>query len=489
MHFRKRFALAAGGSLLAACTVGPDFQRPQPPANTDYVADAQPAATASASGAGGAAQRFIAGADVPAQWWTLFHCAALDRLVQDALDNSPTLVQAGARLRQAQEDLNAETGATRYPAVDAQASVNREKVDPAAFGIPSVPNVAPFTLYNVQVSVSYTLDLFGTNRRAVEGIQAQADYQAYEAEAARLTLAANVVSAAIRQAALNAQIAATAQILQAQTQQLAITEERYQVGGVSLQDLQSQRTLLAQTRATLPPLQAQRQQIDHQLAIYTGKSPADAAIPQFELNDLELPAELPLTLPSTLVRRRPDVRASEALWHQAGANVGVATANLFPQLAISGSAGTERTQSGDLVNGINVWNVGAQLMQPIFRGGELRARKRSAVAAYDAAAAAYEQTVLQALQQVADSLRALEADARTLQARAEAAQQAESNYCIAQQRYKFGGISQVALLDAQRQQLQTQLDRNSSQASRYTDSVALLQALGGDWWNDHAGIN
>jgi NodT family efflux transporter outer membrane factor (OMF) lipoprotein len=418
---------------------------------------------------------------VPAQWWTLFHCEALDRLVQDALDNSHTLAQARARLLQAREEFNAQAGATRYPAVDAQIGVTRQRVDPAAFGFPNVPSAPPFTLYNAQVNVSYTLDFFGANRRALEGLQAQTDYEAYEAAAARLTLAANVVSAAIRQAALQAQIDATEQMIEAQAQQLAITEARYHVGGVALQDLHSQRTLLEQTKATLPPLRIQRQQIDHQLAVYTGKAPAQASIPQFGLDDLQLPTELPLTLPSVLVQRRPDVRASEALWHQASANVGVATANLFPQLTISGSGGSDRTNASDLVSGIDVWSIGAKLMQPIFHGGELRAHKRATWAAYAAAAAAYQQTVLQALQQVADSLRALEGDAQALQAQAEAAQQADANYRIAKMRYEVGGISQLALLDAERQQLQTTLERSRARADRDSDSVALLQSLGGGW--------
>jgi NodT family efflux transporter outer membrane factor (OMF) lipoprotein len=468
----------------SACNLGPNFQRPAPPQPERYTAEPQPTVTASASGLGGEAQHFQLGADVPLEWWTLFRCEPLSRLVEESLDNSPSLKQARARLRQAQEEYNAQVGATRYPTVDAQFQISRQRVDPAVFGIPNVPSVAPFTLFYAPVSVSYTLDLFGAQRRAIEGSQAQVDYEAYEAAAARLMLAANVVSAAIRQASLQAQIDATEQIVQAETQQLAITEARYQVGGVSLQDLQTQRTQLSQSRATLPPLQAQRQQIDHQLAILTGKPPAEAAIPQFQLSDLQLPTELPLTLPSTLVRRRPDVLASEALWHQASADVGVATANLFPQLTISGNAGPERTRFSDLVDGINVWSIGAKLMQPIFHGGELRAHKRGAEAAYEAAAASYQQTVLQALQQVADSLRALEADAQLLQEQTDAAQQAQANHRIAEQRYGVGGISQLALLDARRQELKTQLDRSLALAERDSDSVALLQSLGGGWWKE-----
>ncbi len=468
-------------ALLTACRAGPDFQRPAPLSTEAFTPGVQPLGTTDASGAGGAAQHFLTGARVPVQWWELFQSPALNRLVEDALHQSPTLQEARARLRQAQENLIAQTGATLYPAVDAQFGVAREKVDPAAFGFTNVPSEPPFTLYNAQVNVSYTLDLFGANRRLLEGERAQAEYQTYETEAAQLMLAANVVTAAVRQAVLQAQLEASEQILQAQTQQLLITEERYRAGGVALQELQEQHTQLAQTRASVPPLRAQRQQVDHQLAVYTGKSPAQAAIPSLTLAELQLPAELPLTLPSELTRRRPDVRASEALWHEASANVGVATANLFPRLSISASVASQRTQASDLVDGLNVWNVGANLMQPIFHGGELRAQRRSAVAAYEASAAAYQQTVLQALQQVADSLRALEADAQTLQARSSAADEAAASYGIVQQRYQVGGVSRFAVLDAQRQQLQTSIDRSRAQADRYADTVALLQALGGGW--------
>jgi NodT family efflux transporter outer membrane factor (OMF) lipoprotein len=481
MYLMKRSVVGIIAALMGACAAGPDFRRPDPPHVEHFTADPQPATTVEAPGPGGAAQHFRENAEVPAEWWTLFHCDALDRLVREALQHSPTIAQARARLMQAQENFNAQAGTARYPSVDAQLGVTREKVDPAVFGIPNVPSVPPFTLYNAQVNVSYSLDLFGANRRALEALRAQTNYQEHEMRAAQLTLAANVVSAAIRQASLQAQLELSERLLEAQTHQLKIAEARYQVGGVALQDLHSQRSLLAQTKATLPPLRMQRQEIDHQLAVYSGMAPALASVPQFKLEDLQLPTQMPLTLPSMLVQRRPDVRASEELWHQASAQVGVATANLFPRLTIAGSAGTERTHTSDLVDGINVWSIGANLMQPIFHGGELRAQKRGAQAAYAAAAAGYEQTVLQALQQVADSLRALEADAQALQAQGDAAQQAEAYYRVALARYESGGISQLTLLDAERQQLQSTLERSRAQANRFADSVALLQSLGGGW--------
>lgn len=478
MHARHCACLILG-SLLSACAMGPEFQRPKAPATARYTAGEQPAVTAAATGEGGEAQRFVSGAPVPTRWWESFQCEPLNALVAQALAHSPTVLEARARLRQAQADLTAQARGTLYPRVDAQLGVTRQKVDPAAFGIPNVPSAPPFTLYNAQVNVSYTLDLFGANRRLVEGVRAQSEYQSYETAAAELTLAANVVAAAIRQADLEAQVDYTGQLLAAQSRQLAISEERYQAGGIALEDLQNQRSQLAQLRATLPMLQAQRQQIDHQLAVYTGQPPSEAAMPRFRLSDLHLPAELPLTLPSELVRRRPDVRASEALWHEAGANVGVATANLFPTLTLSGNAGSDATSASTLADSFNVWSIGAKLLQPIFHAGELRAKRRSAAAAYDAAAEAYEQTVLASLQQVADCLRALEGDALALQARDVASEQSAGSYGVARQRFEAGGISENSLLDAQRQQLQSALDRSHAEAQRFTDTVALLHALAG----------
>ena len=476
---RLRSFVLLTGNLLAACAVGPDFQRPSAPAGEQYTPGQQPEVTAAASGDAFAVQHFINGATVPAHWWESFHCDARNALVEEALAHNPTVLEARAHLRQAQEDLMAQSRHTQFPAFDAQLGATRQKVDPAAFGIPNIPPAPPFTLYNAQVNVSYTLDLFGANRRLVEGVRAQSEYQLYESQAAELTLAANVVAAAIRQADLQAQIDYTKALLETQTRQLAISEERYRAGGISREDLQNQQVQLEQLRATLPALQAQRQQIDHQLAVYTGASPSQAAVPRFGLQDLQLPAALPVTLPSELVRRRPDVRASEALWHEAGANVGVATAGLFPNLTISGYAGSDRTHAADLVDSFNVWSIGAKLLQPIFHAGELRAKRRSAVDAYDAAAQAYQQTVLESLQQVADSLRVLEADALALRARSAASEQSVASYSIARERFGAGGISEFSMLDARRQDLQSSLDRSHAEAQRLTDTAALLHALAG----------
>jgi NodT family efflux transporter outer membrane factor (OMF) lipoprotein len=475
--------IAVGIVLLAGCTVGPRYRAPAPPTVGSYTPAPQPSETVSSAGNVGAVQHLNPAMDVPAQWWTLFHSPELDRLVREALANSPTLAQATARLKEAQEESNARTGATKYPTVNANISVQREQLDLATFGVP-FPSPPPFSLLNGSVAVSYALDLFGANRRLVEGLNAQAEYQRWQLQAARLMLAGNVVSAAIRQAQLRSQIELTRQMLDLQQQQLNITEQRVEAGGLPQYEINRQRTLVEQTRAAIPPQEQQVAVVNHQLAVLIGKSPAAADVKGISLDSLQLPQELPLSLPSSLARQRPDIRASEALLHQASANVGVATANLYPQIVLSGSVGGIGTS---FTNGANVWNVGASLAQPIFNGGALMAEKRKSLAAYEEAGSAYQQTLLQAFREVADALQAIENDAQTLQARTEAATQAEVTYQIAAQRFSAGGISQLALLDAQRQHLQTLLDRTTSAANRYTDSASLFQALGGGWWNEAQG--
>ncbi len=472
---------AAFAVLVAGCTVGPDFKPAPAPVPTAYLPGDRPAETVSSEGAGGAAQRLVAENDISARWWSLFRSDALDKLVRRALAQSPTLAQAQARLVQAQEALNAQAGAAKYPAVDVGISAKRQEVDLASMGMSGVKNPPPFALYNVSASVAYTFDVFGKNRRTLEALAAKVDYQAFELEAAQQTLAANVVSAVIRQASLNARLGCVSNLLAVQERQLTIMETQYKAGGVSALDLENQKFLLAQTRASLPPLEHQAARVGHQLAVYLGETPAEADIAAFDLGGLHLPEELPLSLPSALARRRPDIRAAEALWHQACARVGVAAADLYPRVTLSGSLGAQDTHAADMLNSLNVWSIGANLMQPVFRGGELRAKKREAVAAYDEAAAVYKQAVLQGFQEVADALYALESDARALRERTDAVRHARAGYDIAQGQFKSGAISHLVLLDAQRQLMQTELDQIQSRADRYADSTALLHALGGDW--------
>jgi len=475
----RGLAASAVLSGLMGCTVGPRFHAPAPPTVATYTPEPQPESTLSSPGNEGSAQKLKNGGDVPAQWWTLFQSPELDRMVREALANSPTLAQASARLKEAQEEANARTGATKYPNVNATVSAQREQVNLAAFGVP-FPSPPPFGLLNGSVAVSYALDLFGANRRLIESLNAQEEFQNWQLEGARLMLAGNVVAAAIRQAQLRSQIDLTRRLLALQEQQLGIIEQRVSAGGLAAYNVSQQRTLVEQTRALLPPLEQQFDVINHQLAVLLGKPPAEAHIDSIDLDKLRLPEELPVSLPSSLARQRPDIRAAEALMHQASANVGVATANLYPQITLSasgGAIGTSFTQGGP------IWSFGGSLAQPIFNGGALRAEKRKAVAACEEAGANYQEVILQAFQQVADTLRAIEHDAQTLQARTAAVEQAEATYNTASRRFGAGGISQLALLDAQRQYLQTSLDRTATIADRYSDSASLFQALGGGWWN------
>ncbi|HTY21132.1 MAG TPA: efflux transporter outer membrane subunit [Geobacteraceae bacterium] len=474
---------ATAAWLIAGCAAGPDFHRPSPPGAKGYTETPLPSETTSAPSIGGDAQRFIPGRDVPAQWWTLFKSKSLDSLIRQALADSPTLAASQAALRQARENRLAQLGAL-FPAVDADFSANRSQFTGASFGQPNRQG-GLFTLYNASVNISYTLDLFGATRRGLEELQAQVDYQRYLLEGSYLTLASNIVTTAIQEGSLRSQVRATKEILKAQEEQLALVEQQFQLGGASRADVLAQRAQLDQTRATLPPLEKQLSQTRHQLAVLSGKPPGDAAaLPEFELADLTLLRELPVSIPSDLVRQRPDILAAEEQLHAACALIGVATANMLPKLTISGNYGSQAMAIGDLfTGGTGIWSIGAGLVQPLFRGGELTAKRRAAIAAYDQAEAQYRQTVLVAFQNVADVLRALEQDAVALKAQADAEKSAADSLEIARNQYELGAVSYLTLLNAERQHQQARLTLAQAQAARFADTAALFQALGGGWWN------
>ncbi|MCL5024214.1 MAG: efflux transporter outer membrane subunit [Nitrospirae bacterium] len=468
---------------LTGCMVGPGFRAPEAPRTNTYTPTALPEETASAPGYGGEAQRFISGREIPARWWELFHSEELDRLIHRALSDSPTVAAAQAALRQAQENVRAQAGLL-YPRADANLSASREKFSPAAFG-QTGGRGSTFNLFNASVDVSYSLDIFGGIRSGLEALQAQVDYQSFLVEAAYLTLTSNVVTTAIKEASLRAQIRATEEIASAQEKQLEVVEGQFRLGGVSLSDVLAQRTQLAQTRATLPPLEKELALTRHQLAVLTGIFPGEAdTLPQFDLGTMKLPQELPVSLPSSLVRQRPDLRASEALLHAASAQIGVATANLYPQVTLTGNFGSETTKAGNLFSGgTGIWSLAAGLLQPVFHGGELTAKRKAAVAAYDQAAAQYQGTVLQAFQDVADVLRALDTDARALKAQAEAEAAARDSLDLTRKQFRLGAVSYLSLLNAERQYQQTRITLVQAEAARFSDTAALFQALGGGWWN------
>jgi NodT family efflux transporter outer membrane factor (OMF) lipoprotein len=407
---------------------------------------------------------------------------ALDRVIEEALRNSPSIAAAEAALTQARETLAARSGALRAPRVDARAGIVRERASAAALGR-SAPS-SLFTLHNASVEVAYTLDTAGGIRRQLEALAAQVDYDAFLLEAAYLTLSSNVVTTAVREASLRAQLDATRRIARLQREQLDLTERRFYLGAVARLDVVAQAAAAAQTEAALPGLEKALAQARHQLAIYAGKFPAEADLPQFEFAQLALPRELPVSVPSALVRQRPDIRAAEALLHAASAQVGVATANLYPQITLSGSYGAQALRAADLFDhGALAWSLGASLLQPLFHGGELEAERRAAVAAYDAAAARYRETVLQAFQNVADALRALELDAAGLKAQAEALRLAHESLELARKRYATGALSYLGLLNAQQQYQEARIGVAQAQAARLADSAALFAAMGGGWWN------
>lgn len=477
---------------LSACLVGPDFETPASPKVNHYTRPPWPCKTVSSPGHGGASQQFIQAKTISAEWWRLFHSPKLNKLICRGIANSPNLNAAKATLFEARENLRAEIGNGLFPNVSAVLSAQRGSN--AGFvsasggsstitssGIPS----SVFNLFNATASASYLLDFFGGVRRQIQGLQSQVEYQYFELRAAYLSLTANIVTTAITIASLHRQICVTKQLIREQAEQLAIIKKQFNLGGVSQIDVLSQQTQLAQTRATLPPLEKSWAQTRHLLAILVGAFPSqNHVIPSLDLNELHLPTKLPLSVPSCLVRQRPDVLAAEALWEAANAQVGVATANLYPQITLNGSWGKSNTVGSKTFGSqSNLWNIGGALLQPLFRGGALLAERRAAIAAYDAAAAQYREVVLQAFQNVADTLRAIEADAREMRAQKQAELAAYANLNLVKQQFYLGGVSYLSLLDAQRQYQQTRISFIQAQASRYADTAALFQALGGGWWN------
>jgi NodT family efflux transporter outer membrane factor (OMF) lipoprotein len=465
--------------LLAGCMVGPDFKSPEAPKAEKYTA----AELSLKQKDSAASLKVVAGSEVSAEWWKMFGSEKLDALIERGLKNSLTVAAARARLREMQENLNSQLGAVLYPNVDAEGSVSRQKISGTAFG----GNSRIYTLHNASISGSYGVDLFGASRRYLETLESQIDYQQYQLQAARMTLVANMVTAVVKEASLRGQIAATEKIIADSQEQLAMIEQRYELGAVSQSAVLSQRSALAQARTGLPGLLKQLQQNRHLLNVLVGDLPSGNKLPEFTLDGLHLPESLPLSLPSQLVRQRPDIMAAEALLHQASANVGLATANMYPSITLSGSYGSEALTMPNLFKaGSTVWSAGAGLVQPLFHGGELRAKKRGAEAAYDQANANYRDVVLNAFRDVADTLLALEMDGQSLNLHQEATDAAHATLQLVQEQYEAGAASYLELLSASQQYQQARITLAQASAARFADSAALIHALGGGWWNQSA---
>lgn len=477
-----RRAVLACCVLAAGCAVGPNFRRPSPPPVERYTPEPLAAETVGAQTAGGAAQRFARDMDIPGQWWTLFRSPALNSLVEQALKANPTLQSAQAALRVAQENYLASRGAF-FPSVEATFSATRQKSAPI-LSPPLNSGAGIFNLHTAQLSVSYAPDVFGGVRRQVEAAAAAAESQRFELQATYVTLTSNVINAALQEAALRAQVAATEEIVKLETEQIGLMQRQFELGAIAEATVIAQRVVLAQTQATLAPLRKQLAQQRNLLTALAGRYPSEEIAERFEYTSLELPVDLPVSLPSKLVEQRPDVRAAEAQLHAASAQVGVALANMLPQFTINATTGSVATEIASLfASGSGFWTVGLNAAQPLFQGGALLHRKRAAEAAYEQAGAQYRATVIGALQNVADALRALQYDAIALKAALDAKLLAEESLAIARRQLELGDISYLGLLTAEQAYQQTVLALVQAQANRYADTAALFQALGGGWWN------
>jgi NodT family efflux transporter outer membrane factor (OMF) lipoprotein len=475
--------LAPALCLLAACTVGPDFKTPPPPAVIGYTAAPLPEQTASSPGQGGIAQHFVPNEDIPADWWHLFHSEPLDTLVKQALAANPNLPAAQAALRQAQENVAAQRG-YYYPTVSAELNASRNLTPTASVSPASATGNPYYSLITPQLNISFVPDVFGANRRAVESFQAQADNQRFMLEATWLTLTSNVVAGAIQEASLRGQVAATEDTIRAEADLLGILRRQQALGQTAGADVAAQEAALAQAQLTLPPLQKQLALQRDALTALAGRYPSQEIEQTFDLASLAMPMDLPISLASDLVKQRPDVRQAEANLHIASANIGQAIAARLPQITLSAQVGNSANSVSNMFTpGTNFWTLAGGLTQPVFEGFTLLHKQRAAQAAFDQASAQYRGTVLTAFQNVADSLRALQSDADAMKAAAASERAAARSLEIVRRQLALGQIAYLGVLNAQNTYAQARLALVQAQAGRLADTAALFQALGGGWWH------
>jgi NodT family efflux transporter outer membrane factor (OMF) lipoprotein len=475
--------------MLGSCAVGPNFKRPAPPADTDYGGAPVKGATASAEGLGGNAQSFRLGMDIPSQWWTLFQSQKLNRLVEQSLKANPNVAAAQAALKQSHELYLAQR-TSFFPNVQGSFSGDRSEYPTNTLTAPTVTSNSTYNLYTAQLTLSYAPDVFGATRRAVEISKAQEQVSRFQLEATYLTLSSNVVVTAIQEASLRGQIAATRRLLELQHQLTETVQHQRILGTASDLDLLAQQSAEAQTAQTLPPLEKQLGQARDALTALIEQLPAGEPSESFTFDDLTLPADLPVSLPSKLIEQRPDVRQAEENMHAASAAVGVAVANMLPQFAINADIGSSALQIGKLFTPYTgFWDAGASLTQTLFDAGALLHKRRAADAALDQAGAQYRAAVILACQNVADTLRALQADADALKSSVDADRAAKRTWELARQQRELGTLSLVAVLDAELAYLQAELAMVQAQASRYSDTAGLFQSLGGGWWNRTKGAS
>ncbi|HEX4112942.1 MAG TPA: efflux transporter outer membrane subunit [Stellaceae bacterium] len=472
---------AAVALALLGCTVGPKFHAPAPPAETSYRQQTTPALSA---GAHDQAQHLTSGQELREDWWALFRSPELDATVRAAIAGNRTLVQAEANLRQAQQ-AEIEAGGRLYPQANLAAGAERQRLDFATLGIPAgpeFPKFAEFNIFTVGPTVSYALDIWGGNKRLIEERHAQAEYQADQMAAAYLSLTGNAVTQAVTIASIHAQIAAANDIIANDQQNLSLVQRELQAGMATQIEVESAQSQLENDRAFLPPLRQQLSAARNALALLVGKSPADWSPPDFDLDRIALPTDLPVSLPAELVHRRPDILAAEAQIKAANAAVGVATAALYPNITLSAGYEQLSTSLGNwfaVYN--NAWNIAANLAAPLFHGGELTAQKRAAIAAADATRAGYEQTVLTAFSQIATVLDALQHDAELAEAQHRALDTAQRSLNLTRTSYQGGNTGILLVLDAQRRYQQARLGYVRAVQQRYLDTVQLFAAMGGGW--------
>jgi NodT family efflux transporter outer membrane factor (OMF) lipoprotein len=476
--------LLAIGVALAGCAVGPNFERPAAPDVEGYTSTPLPAKTASAEVTGGEAQHFVQDLDIPGQWWTLFHSEALNALIEQALRNNPTLPAAEAALRLAWENVYAAEGAF-FPTAVASYSPSRNKTATGVVFTAASSGPPFFTLHTAQVVVTYAPDVFGGTRREVESLTATTEFQRFQLEAAYLTLTSNVVAAAVQEASLRGQIAATEEIIKIESESLGILRKQLELGQVAGADVAAVEATLAQAQATLSPLQKQLALQRDLLTALIGRFPSQEPSEKFELASLQLPQELPVSLPSNLVEQRPDIQSVAAQLHAASALIGVAIAAQLPQFTLTANAGTVANQIGQLfiTPETAFWTMAGNVAQTIFDAGTLLHKKRAADAAFDEAAAMYRSTVITAFQNVADALHALQSDAETLKAAYAAERAAFRSLEIARRQLQLGAIGYLGLLTTENTYQTALIALVQAQAARYADTAALFQALGGGWWN------
>ena len=509
--------------LVSACAVGPDYKRPTTAAGEGYAPQPLPDTSASAPVAGGDLQHFVMGRDIPFAWWTQFQSPKLNALVEQALRNNPTITAAQAALRQAQEGTAAQRGFF-YPSVSASFTPERQELSGntggnspgiqgngstiSTYQNPSGP--APYNgpvyynFFTSELSVGYTPDVFGANRRQVESLKAQEDSLRYEMEATYITLAGNVVAAAIQEASVQAQLDATQAYIDQNAKSVEILHRQQQLGYAMGIDVATQESALAQAQQLLPPLQKQLEQTRDLIRALVGQLPNQEVDASFDFNSLHLPTDLPVSLPSKLVEQRPDVRAAEEQMHSASAQVGVAVAARLPEITLGGTIGGNASKVGQMfADGGPFWTLLGGVTQPLFDGGTLLHKERGARQALIQAQAQYRSTVITAFQNVADTLHAIESDGDGLAAAANAERAAKRAQDLTEQQYKLGYGNFLTLLSAQEIYQQSLVALVQAQSNRYGDTAALFQALGGGWWNrdtvmaasgdvpgkDHSGTN